>query len=320
MLPQKSLIDFTGLEVLVLGDLMLDAYRWGSSERKSPEADVPVLLVEKEYDCPGGAANVALNIKSLGANCTLIGIIGKDDNGKKLEHLIQDAGIKTALALVEDRPTTTKTRVILNERHLMRVDKERVDELSNAEEELILEFLEKNLSGKDVLILQDYNKGIFSKRIISESIKKAQTRGVKIVVDPKKNHFFEYKKVDLFKPNLKELSEAIDQKIEASEMASLNQASSLFLKRAEANSILLTLSEHGIYWQEGNSFGSHPANERNIVDVSGAGDTVVATAALALAKGFLLSEIAALSNLAGGLACEYVGVKALDLERLLEEV
>jgi len=307
--------DFAKIKVLIIGDAMIDSYMWGSINRQSPEAPIPIVDVEKHEKRLGGAANVASNIKALGGTPILCSVIGNDDKG--FFDLMKAEKLSTEGILQEDRKTTLKTRIISENKHQLRVDEE--DTFSICNESDFIQHTKHLMKDVQIVIFQDYNKGVLSKNIISELISSAKKLNIPVLVDPKKDNYWEYKGVDLFKPNSKELTESNSSDNDSLSLDSLAHIVSYQRKQLDAKAFLLTLSEKGVYIQTENESTHYPAFKRNIVDVSGAGDAVIATAALALAKNINFNAIAQLANLAGGLSCESVGVNPLDKDMLLKE-
>jgi rfaE bifunctional protein kinase chain/domain len=307
--------DFAKIKVLIIGDAMIDSYMWGSINRQSPEAPIPIVDVEKHEKRLGGAANVASNIKALGGTPILCSVIGNDDKG--FFDLMKAEKLSTEGILQEDRKTTLKTRIISENKHQLRVDEEDTFSISNESD--FIQHTKHLMKDVQIVIFQDYNKGVLSKNIISELISSAKKLNIPVLVDPKKDNYWEYKGVDLFKPNSKELTESNSSDNDSLSLDSLAHIVSYQRKQLDAKAFLLTLSEKGVYIQTENESTHYPAFKRNIVDVSGAGDAVIATAALALAKNVNFNAIAQLANLAGGLSCESVGVNPLDKDMLLKE-
>ena len=302
---------------------MIDAYIWGKNTRESPEAPVPVVDVDHREARLGGAANVALNLQSAGARATILTVIGGMGRSEEYFRLMDESGLVDRGILVDDtRICTVKTRIISNDKHMMRVDEEQTDSISSAKEEAVLGMLAKRIKEEqvDAIILQDYNKGVLTPGVIEGVISIALAHDIPVSVDPKKQNFLAFKDCSLFKPNLKELKEGMDIDIDPTDRNSLNRAIDRLVLRMPHKATLLTLSELGVYHHEGQESGVLPAFPRNIVDVSGAGDTVISIATLALAAGASIEQIALLSNLAGGLVCEQVGVQAIDREALSQEV
>jgi rfaE bifunctional protein kinase chain/domain len=315
--------EFQHFRLLIIGDVMLDAYIEGEVQRISPEAPVPIVQFKQDDHRLGGAANVALNVLAMGAQAVLCSVTGKDDNAHKILELMGDAGIDASgLILDEQRKTTVKTRVIGNHQQLLRIDAEQTDGISLDQENLLLASIEKVLaSGIDGVIFEDYNKGVLTERVIQQTIAWCQERNIITAVDPKKQQFFSYNGVTLFKPNLKELKDGIGKEFtfhlhREDFLNALNE-----LENRLQNTIsFVTLSEHGVFIKRSDEHYHAAAHVRNIADVSGAGDTVIALATLCLVAGFTIDMIAEISNLAGGLVCEESGVVSVNKEKLLREV
>jgi rfaE bifunctional protein kinase chain/domain len=311
---------FKDINVLIIGDVMVDAYIWGAVERISPEAPVPVVSVKKRDFRLGGAANVALNILSLGAKPVLCALAGQDSQGERLLAMLKEKGMSTdGIVMTESRPTTVKARVIAAHQHVVRIDDESDDEASAAEERALIEKIEKLLPSSHVVIFEDYDKGTITPGVIEETVKLASTLNIPTVVDPKKRNFLHYRNVTLFKPNLKELREGLKVDIEASDIRSVNSAVESVKKKMNVQGVMLTLSEHGVYIDFENQKLSIPAHKREIADVSGAGDTVVSIASLCVALHLEAEKVAFLSNLGGGLVCQHVGVVPIDRSELMQE-
>lgn len=317
---QKIFEDFNSMNVLIIGDVMLDSYIWGAVERISPEAPVPIVTVKKKDFRLGGAANVALNVASLGAKPILCALIGDDEDGKKLIQCFDDRKIsKDGIVVSSHRPTTVKTRIIASSQHVVRVDEES-DKVVNAQEEhdLMLR-IEKLLPSCQVVIFEDYDKGVLNTSIIEKTIALAIKYKIPTVVDPKKRNFLSYKGVTLFKPNLKELREGLKVDVEAANQSTVESAVRQLKEKLNVSGVMLTLSEHGVYIDFQNEKIKLAAHAREIADVSGAGDTVVSIAALAVALNLPPRQIAFLSNLGGGLVCQHIGVVPIDKDELLQE-
>jgi len=318
---------FRDKRVMIVGDVMVDSYLWGVVDRISPEAPVPVVDVNHREERLGGAANVAVNVRALGAIPVLCSVIGTELKGDVFLRILDDEGLSSeGIVRSDDRITTTKFRIIGNNSQLLRVDEEVTHDLNEADEEAFLGVCYRLLDSEkiDVMLIQDYNKGILTPNVITRLIDKAREKGVPVAVDPKKKNFDLYRKVTLFKPNLKELKEGLKVDFRVPDEQVLNDTVNLLRDRIQVDIALITLSEHGIFIS-GKSDGvleSHllPAHIRNIADVSGAGDTVVSVASLCLSAGAPLKVIAELSNLAGGIVCEKIGVVPIDKERFLKEL
>lgn len=308
------------MKALILGDVMVDSYAWGKVERISPEAPVPVLHVQKKEHRLGGAANVALNIKSLGAQPILVAVAGEDSAGQSLCQLLEKEGITTeGIVKSVDRPTTIKHRVMSGSHHLIRVDDE-TDELLNEKEiKLIKEAITKLLPGCQVVIFEDYDKGVLSEELIAFTVALAKAHNIPTIVDPKKRNFLHYKSVTLFKPNLKELREGLKIDIGDPTLENLKSTAQTLKQTMGVQGALLTLSEHGMFIDHEKETHLKPAWRRNIADVSGAGDTVVSIAALCLARNAGAETLLELANLGGGLVCEHPGVVPIDKQRLFDE-
>ncbi|RMG85242.1 MAG: carbohydrate kinase [Bacteroidetes bacterium] len=307
--------------VLVIGDVMTDRYVTGTVSRISPEAPVPVVNAGEETARPGGAANVALNIRALGARAILCSVVGTDPAGDVLLDLLRAAGLSVAgIQREPDRMTTTKARVIANGQHLLRVDREQTEDLSPEIQTRFRQTLLKQLdeTTPDVLLLQDYNKGVLTADLIAFLLAEARKRAIPVVVDPKKRHFFAYRGVTLFKPNLKEMRDALGVDIPP-EADDLGQACETLRARLGHQMSMITLSEHGIYIHSDREARLIPTRPRNIADVCGAGDTVISIAALGVASGLDLPTIARLANLGGGQVCEKIGVVQVDRDQLARE-
>ena len=313
------------VSVLVIGDVMLDAYLVGQVNRISPEAPVPIVDVQHRDKRLGGAANVAKNLIALGANVQLAAVVGHDAAGTDIQRLMDEQGIgKDALLTLSSRPTTIKTRVISNGQQLLRVDEEQTDAIDAAESNELVSRCKKLLAQGtiDVVIFEDYDKGTLTAEVIQAITAECRERGIKTTVDPKFRNFKAYEGVDLFKPNLKEMREGLGMAIHKSSDASIEQAVQRMHELLQPAVSMVTLSERGvcIYAPAANvSYQRIPAFEREITDVSGAGDAVIAVASALLALDVPLWQIAAVANLAGGLVCEKVGVVTVERERLISE-
>lgn len=318
---QDLISSFTGANVLIIGDVMVDRYFKGSVDRISPEAPVPVVNVQDEESRLGGAANVALNVKGLGANAILCAVYGDDDAGKVLLERMSANELPVSGLIATDRLTTVKTRVVGNNHQMLRVDQEDdspveeriTDQLKSRVSELISQH------SIDVIIFEDYDKGVITPALIEHVVNEASSKGIPTTVDPKKRNFNDYKGVTLFKPNLKELREGAAVEVDPTNLNSLSSACESLRNSLGAGSLFVTLSEYGVFIASSDEQHLLPAHVRNISDVSGAGDTVISVASLALAKGADLKTIAALSNLAGGYVCEKVGVTPITQAELSEE-
>ena len=320
----KDLFDkFNGLRILVIGDVMLDAYVMGKVNRISPEAPVPIVSLENEDARIGGAGNVALNLLALGAKPIICGVIGEDSSGDKLLNLFEKNGISTdGLVKSMVRKTTVKTRVISNKQQLLRIDSESTFPLLESEEIKLNSTIQNIINqGIDGIIFEDYNKGVLTDSVIQNTIKIAKEKDIPTAVDPKKENFLSYKGVSLFKPNLKELKEGLNINFDFNSNKELFEKGIEVLEEKLQNEIsFVTLSEHGVFIKNQTEKYYVPAHMRSISDVSGAGDTVIAVATLCLISGASTKQIAEISNLAGGLVCEKSGVVSISKNDLLKEV
>jgi D-glycero-beta-D-manno-heptose-7-phosphate kinase len=313
---------FNNLKIMVVGDVMTDAYLWGKVERISPEAPVPVVSVQKRESRLGGAANVAINLQAMGAQPLLCSVIGDDRHGMELLGLMQDLRMETSgIVQSPNRVTTVKTRVIGNNHQLLRVDDEVIRDLNDAENDLLIARIEKLIREQQpqALVFEDYDKGVLGEKLIARVVALCQSAGIPTAVDPKKKNFAAYKNVDLFKPNLHELRSGLNLDIDKPTASILNSATQSFRQEHNIRMLMVTLSEAGVFFAKGDQADIIPAHIRNISDVSGAGDTVISVATLCLACGCSASTTAALANLAGGLVCEKVGVVPVDKNQLLAE-
>ncbi len=326
MTLQKKLDDilksFQQKKILIVGDVMVDEYLWGDVTRISPEAPVPVVSCTKREYRMGGAANVAINVASMKAESVLCSVIGNDDAGKIFRKLLH-ARKMSDKGIIESpkRITSFKTRVIGNHQHLLRVDHEVTSFLEAELETQLLQRAEElfNNFTFDAVIFQDYDKGILTKKIIEGITSMASKRGIHTLVDPKKRSFLIYRNVTFFKPNHKELCEGLNHATKKDDIKGLMQAAHLLHEKNEIRSVMVTLSEKGVFISNGKDCKIIPAIERDIADVSGAGDTVICIAALCLATGLDAFQTAELANLAGGIVCEKVGVVPITPELLLRE-
>lgn len=319
----KKLFDsFSSLKVGVIGDVMLDTYMWGQVERISPEAPVPIVtLHHKEYRV-GGAGNVALNCQSLGAQVSVLSVTGDDQHGVLLRELLEKNHIDTAFLLKSaGRITTNKTRIISRNQQMMRLDEEMTGDLDKKDEKALLEKVQEFISSSkpDVIIFEDYNKGILTEKIIREVTRLCKQAGVLTAVDPKRKNFFTYTQADIFKPNLKEVKEGLNLLIDEINQPVLKNIHEELKKILHHSVSFITLSEKGVFFQQENNAGLISSHIRNVADVSGAGDTVIAVAAMVYAATKNVHLMAEIANIAGGIVCEEVGTVAINKEKLLQE-
>jgi rfaE bifunctional protein kinase chain/domain len=310
--------------ILVIGDLMLDAYMWGKAERISPEAPVPIVDVFKEEIRPGGAANVALNLVSLGAKVSLCGCVGTDFYGKELIQICENQGFNTEFIFpFENRRTTIKTRLIAGSQQVVRIDKEDKFSLETENTKKVLNALLPKIPDFQAIIFEDYDKGMITKELITAVVAEAKKYDIPVAIDPKFQHFFDYQEVTLFKPNLKELNEGLHLHLAKEDLSKICAAVLELRKKMPHSHTLITLSENGmIYIDEAGNFHHYPAHLRKIADVSGAGDTVISIIGLGLAIEVPFIKLIEIANIAGGLVCEEVGVvpiRRVQLESLVNE-
>ncbi len=309
----------TNRKVLIIGDVMIDTYLWGKVDRVSPEAPVPIVSDIIEENRLGGAANVALNIKSMGAIPILCSVIGGDERGTIFLDLLEEQNLSDVGITVDDyRITTQKTRVISGFKHLLRIDEEIENSLSRSIQnkfiEIVLNLMETG--GIDAIIFQDYDKGVVTPSIISTVNTLAKKLKIPVMADPKMKNFHKYSEVTIFKPNLKEFLKGLKLEAKKSEIEKLVAAGETFRAKQKIGILLVTLADKGmLVFEEGKHFYI-PANTRRVTDVSGAGDTVISIAALSYASGMNAEQIGALSNLAGGQVCEKSGVVPVSREQL----
>ena len=312
--------NFTGKKIAVIGDMMLDCYFWGEVKRISPEAPVPVVEVGDEFYRFGGAANVALNVLKLGGIPFPIGVIGYDNDGTIFTSLMNDNKMHDEGIFTDDsRPTTAKTRVIAQNQHVVRIDKESKDYINEDMRKKIFSYLESHSKKLDGIILQDYNKGVLTPELIEKIIQFANKNDILITVDPKFNNFFAYKHVTVFKPNRKEAEDALGMKIKS--VSDVSSAGKIILERVKARNVLLTLGEEGIaVFEEHQAEKRMPTKAIKVADVSGAGDTVIATLTMALAAKANILEACYLANHAAGIVCGEVGIVPIEIDRLFNTI
>lgn len=328
MLQSATNAWLTALEkqnVLVIGDIILDHYLQGAVERISPEAPVPVVNVVQESYRLGGAANVALNIKALGARPLLMSVTGTDKEAQQLIDLMGKASIETTYILPDKaRSTTCKTRVMSGHQQLLRYDKESLQELSPSLEQQFVDILQTLFESKsiDALIFQDYNKGMLSASLIQKTIALAKKYNISTFADPKSINFFSYQQVDFFKPNLREIQAALANELRTNTnlLNLLQQATNSLFNHLSCQNIVITLGSQGMYWANAEGASNWQKGAvRKIADVCGAGDTVISVLAVGISMGLSIEDCLRMANIAGGQVCEQVGVVPLDKVRLMAE-
>ncbi|MCX7834297.1 MAG: D-glycero-beta-D-manno-heptose-7-phosphate kinase [Ignavibacteria bacterium] len=320
-LVEKVFSKVSGKNICIIGDIMLDIYLFGDVSRISPEAPVQVFEQKTSTSKLGGASNVALNVKTLGANPYLVGVIGKDEHGKKLIKEMENIGMDTeGIIQVEDRPTTSKTRVIASSHHLIRIDSESKRDINKNIEQKIIQYIKSNIKKFDSIILEDYNKGVLTKSLIPKIIELANKNRVKILVDPKFDNFFEYQNVFLFKPNRKELEDAFGLKAKNDD--EINKLCVKLIERINCKNLVLTMGEQGMKLfmktQRGIEKENIKTRARKVADVSGAGDTVISTLSVCLSAGIDIKDAVTIANIAAGLVVEEVGIVPIFKENLIE--
>lgn len=311
---------FDQLNVLIIGDLMLDAYVWGKVDRISPEAPVPVVLAQHRELRLGGAGNVVLNVQALGAKATICSVIGQDNYGDSLIDELKDRGLPIEGILQSpDRITTVKERIIAGSQQVVRIDTETDKPINDTERAALTKQIKALAKNAHVIIFEDYDKGVLSPELIADITAFANAAGIPTVVDPKKRNFMAYANTTLFKPNLKELKEGLNISFDVKNPQELEAAAQQLKEKLNLGGTLITLSERGVYIDYQNQKEHLPAHIRQIADVSGAGDTVISIAACCVALELPPWQIAALSNLGGGLVCESVGVVPINKTALEQE-
>ena len=320
---QQLFTSLSSTKIGVIGDIMLDTYWWGFVDRISPEAPVPIVSLQRKEIRVGGAANVALNLGSLGATTTLFAVIGKDTEGADLQQLLKKQGINTNYVIAADtRVTTNKVRVMGRNQQMMRLDHEDTNDINTKEEDqLLANFIEYvNKEKPALIILEDYNKGVLTERVITTVIDYCKTHGIATAVDPKQKNFLAYKGCTIFKPNLKEVKEGLKIAIDSVDEKNMQKMHKALQEKLAHEISFITLSEHGVYFSDGKEQKLIPTHIRNISDVSGAGDTVIAVASLVYASSKNMLLAAEVSNIAGGMVCELVGTAPINKNDLAAEV
>ncbi len=319
---QKITELFRTQKVLIVGDVMIDSYIWGKVDRISPEAPVPIVNVTQREKRLGGAANVALNIQGLGAEAILCSVVGNDSEGQSFYSILKNQNLRNEGILKSDsRITSIKHRVISNSQHMLRIDQEDTHLINQDESNDLFNKIEAiiNKEAINVLVFEDYDKGVLTPILIRKIIELCNRHNIPTVVDPKKRNFFEYKGVTLFKPNLKELKEGLKIEFNSKNIDEIISAGKSLIEILKCDNLFITLSELGVLYLDKKSNNHIKAHKREIADVSGAGDTVVSVAALCLGAKLDKNLLAELSNLAGGIVCEKVGVVPLSIDELINE-
>jgi rfaE bifunctional protein kinase chain/domain len=312
---------FHQMRAIVIGDAMVDTYMWGTVDRVSPEAPIPIVSVTHRESRLGGAANVSLNISALGAVPVLFSVIGDDDKGRKFQKMIRKNNLpEHGIFMDPNRVTTVKSRIIGKGQHIARVDEESTGLIDASIEQMLADGIKKEIESNkvDVIIFVDYDKGVITPGLFEEINNVAQKKGIPVAADPKKRNFHHYRNIDLFKPNFKEFMEGTGVALEKGNLEALREAAHVFRRKQNFKLIFITLSELGVFISNGEKEQYYPAVIRHISDVSGAGDSVIAVAGLTMAAGLAPETMALMSNIAGGLVCESPGVVTVDKNQLIQ--
>jgi rfaE bifunctional protein kinase chain/domain len=306
--------------ILVIGDLMIDHYVIGDATRLSPEAPVPIVNVKKEFTTPGGAANVAQNLLALGSKVSLAGITGNDIDATRLTDILVEEGINADAIFKDDtRPTTVKTRIMAGSHQLVRVDREVTHPLTESLQTEFIERINGNIAKADIVVLSDYNKGLFSPALTQQLINEANNKGKKVVIDPKGLNYEKYKGAYIIKPNRKELAEAAKTE-KITNIDELQQAARIIIKQTGAEYIVVTLSEQGMVIISELAYKLLPVKATSVFDVTGAGDTVLATMAYFIAQGLNVEEACELANHAAAIVIRQTGSAVTTVNEILEDI
>jgi D-glycero-beta-D-manno-heptose-7-phosphate kinase len=319
---EKLFESFRDVKIGVIGDVMLDTYWWGHVDRISPEAPVPVVALDKKEYRVGGAGNVALNLATLGASVSILSVTGDDDDAKTLDGLFASQNIRKKWILKSKaRITTNKSRIISRNQQMMRLDSEITTDLNETDSKALLKTLNDFISAEkpNVIIFEDYNKGVLTEDLISKTIALCKSNSILSAVDPKRKNFFSYRGVDIFKPNMKEVKDGLNLLTDDIRQPVLEDIHEKLKQKLDHNISFITLSEKGVFYKQDSKTRIIPSHLRNIADVSGAGDTVIAVASLLYAVTKDVNTMAEIANIAGGLVCEEVGTVPVNKERLLRE-
>ncbi len=310
---------FSEVRILVVGDLMLDEFIWGDVSRISPEAPVPVVWERRHSFMPGGAANVANNIAALGGKVTLSGVVGPDESSKRLKALLRRRVQIEHLLTDRHRPTTLKTRIVAHHQQVVRIDREIQEPLPGSLLKRLLSVVRKEIPKSDAVIIEDYGKGVITPGLIQEIVRLSKKHSRIVAVDPKEEHFEHYKGATVLTPNRREAYEMLGER--NTRHLSLSQVGKTILKRLNSRGLLVTLGEEGMALFEKNGKMTHiPTVAQEVFDVSGAGDTVIATFATALSLGASMMDAAILSNVAAGIVVGKVGIAVVTPAELLERL
>ncbi len=311
--------NISDIRVLILGDLMLDHYIFGYSKRLSPEAPVPVVSFESERFILGGCGNLLRNLRSFGVDCGLLSVVGEDNEGRiLLDHLnkleVDVSGVFTS----KSRPTTLKKRIISGHQQIVRLDTESTEDLSDDEESFVLNKFSNDIHHYNLVVISDYSKGMISSRLISQVIKECAKLGTKVFVDPKKIDFSSYANISLIKPNLFEAELAFGKRINTPQL--MEEACKFFISNFFIDSVVLTMGDQGIFYSTREECGMIDSYKVNISDVSGAGDTVMASLVLCLALGMNMKEAVSFANAAASLVVQKFGSEVTTVEEVLKQI
>lgn len=318
MIYKKILNNFKKKKILIVGDLILDRYIWGKVSRISPEAPVPIVEVTDENYLLGGAANVANNIASLGGHATIVGVAGHDRGGEILTKILTERGIQSDGVFRSSRPTTMKARVIAHSQQVVRFDREDKNKVEGKLLKNILDYLHSEIPGHDAVIISDYKKGVISAELIEKVLKESRPKNIFVAVDPKIGHFHCYRKVSLITPNIHEASSASG--VEIKDEKSLINAGKALLRKLACSAVLITRGEHGMSLFRKDKVVHIPTVAKNVFDVTGAGDTVIATFTLAYTAGASMEESAVIANHSAGIVVGEVGTAVITLDQLLRSL
>jgi D-beta-D-heptose 7-phosphate kinase/D-beta-D-heptose 1-phosphate adenosyltransferase len=319
----KTIVDnFSNASIIVIGDIMLDEYLWGDVRRISPEAPVPVVQVESVSRRLGGAANVVQNLQKLGVKPHLVSLCGNDDNGKYLKTMLQEINCTSeGICASNNRPTTTKTRIIARHQQIVRADRELTSDLTNDEHDFLWNYFENFFGKTQGVIISDYGKGVISEPFINKVLEKCIQAGRFVAIDPKDRHFALYKQVSVITPNLKEAHTMAGIPYQNCSDEEVIQLGWKILDDLNLPHLLITLSERGmaLFEQKGRNFSHLPTVARKVFDVTGAGDTVISVFSAAVTSGATPFEAAFLANHAAGLTVAELGTASVDSETLLKD-
>lgn len=303
------------LKVIVVGDAMLDSYKIGKINRQSPEADVPIVDVIENSTKLGGAGNVILNLKQLGVTPILCSVLGDDESGREIIKELEKNNLETSGIIIDpSRKTTVKERIIVQEKHVLRIDEEIDQNLNEKIRSKLIAKINEMIKNSDILIFQDYDKGVIDSVLIDRI---TSDKKIFISVDPKYKNFTNYKNVDFFKPNLNEITKSL--KINNPNFKNLESIGKKFMKKNSIDDLMITLSEKGIIILSKKEVTKHDIFNSKIIDVSGAGDTIISLASILFYLKLPQKFIGEICNIAGGIVCNYSGVKAIDNKELMEK-